>query len=173
MPYRIKVFMKEKKFLFKLGAILVPAVFASDTPGHAMWVGPSLVFLLAVTHLWGLLLRRLAPSFERGGFWADFPLVIMIGLAACLLDDLAGRAGYGMSVLFPAALVNAGLLLRNESFYAKSKAVLWFLPPFLILSALKTMGLWPGFGEPFFVFTGTAAFLYFTGLALDKKWSSL
>jgi len=173
MPYRIKVFMKEKKFLFKLGAILVPAVFASDTPGQAMWVGPSLVFLLAVTHLWGLFMRRLAPSFEGGGFWADFPLVNMIGLVACLLDDLAGRAGYGMSVLFPAALVNAGLLLRNESFYAKSKAVLWFLPPFLILSALKTMGLWPGFGEPFFVFTGTAAFLYFTGLALDKKWSSL
>src|SRR3989338_3037173 len=121
MPYRIKVFMKEKKFLFKLVAILVPAVFASDTPGHAMWVGPSLVFLLAVTHLWGLLLRRLAPSFERGGFWADFPLVIMIGLAACLLDELAGRVVYGMGFLFPAALVNAGLLLRNDSFYAKPK----------------------------------------------------
>lgn len=173
MPYRIKVFMREKNFLYKLGAILVPAVFASDTPGHAMWVAPGIVFLLTVSHLWDLFTRRVMPSLEEGGFWADFSRVLIIGLAACLLDALAARAGYGMSALYPAALVNAGLLLRGETFYGKSKAVLWFLPPFLILAALKTLGPWPGFGEPFFVFAGIAAFLYLIGLALEKKWSEV
>ena len=173
MTHLIKVFMREKNFLFKLGAVLVPAVFASDSLGHALWIAPGVVLVLAVSHVWGMLMRRAVPAFDKGGFWAELPMVVMIGLAACLLDDLAARSGYGAGVLFPAALVNAGLWFRDDSFQVKSRGALWFLPAFLALAALKTSNLWPGFSDPFFIFTGAAAFLYLTGLALEKKWSSL
>ena len=76
--------MKEKNFLFKLGAVLVPAVFAVSSPVQSLWIAGGVALVLLITHAWGALMRRVAPSLP----WSNFPTKALNQVGDVLLGQL-------------------------------------------------------------------------------------
>ncbi len=155
--------MREKDFLFKLGVVLVPAVFASSSFDQILWIAFGSVLLLVAV-----------PVLEGAGFLRqDFLQVSAAALLAALTDETARRFGVQAGVFFPVILVNAGLWFRHEPLQVKTKAALWFCFAFLGLSLLKLNGICPAFRDPFFIFSGVGGFLFLAGSALKRKWCVL
>ncbi len=142
--------MREKDFLFKLGVILVPAVFASSSFDQILWIAFGSVLLLVAV-----------PIFEGAGFRQDFLQVSAAALLAALADETARRFGVQAGVFFPVILVNVGLCFRREALQVRVKAALWFVFGLLVLGVFK---------DPFFIFSAVGCFLFAAGLALKRKW---
>lgn len=163
--------MKEKNFLFKLGTLLVPAVFASHSPDQALWIAfGSVLLLIAVP----VLPKGTAKNAVEGpGFLQDFLQVLAAAFLAALADETARRFGVRTGLFFFVILVNAGWSFRYEDLQVKAKAALWFCFAFLGLSMLKLNGICPAFQDPFFIFSGTGGLLLMAGFALQRKWCVL
>ena len=171
--------MKENEFLFRLGALLTPALLASPSVREAALVAISTFFLLILFHGFASLfekgVRRLARPSRETDFAVEAARLLVIALLASLADHAAARFCAGarneMGFFFPVVLVNVLLLLKRESLEAKGRIYLWFAFGLLAASFLKTIGYGEAASLPAGVFFFSGFFLFALGWCVKKKWA--
>lgn len=164
--------MKEKQFLFRLGLILVPALFTVPSPSGGLLVAAAVLAALAL--LEG---ARFLTRFLPAGFWQDLAEILVI--AALLgLADWGARTYFlslwaPMGVYFQLVLLNAALALRREPVPVKWKTFLWFAFSLLGFALLRRADPSGFTRNSFTVFFGAGMFLYGLGICFRRRWCVL
>ncbi len=161
--------MKENDFLFKLGLILAPALFASSSALEAVLIAASVAMLIFTLHAFTFASRKVFSGFFEEG-------VVLLAIAALtMMASLAVRkllCVVPIGVFFPVALANALIFLRGESLEAKGKIILWFVIALLLMSFLRDRSqILPE--SHAFIFFAIGFFLFSVRLFLKKKWCLL
>lgn len=173
--------MKENDFLFKLGAVLAPAVLLGPSPEAGTLVAIAGALSLFLFHGLTVCAGKIAAFLTRFGaklgFLGDALGVVLASILATGMNVLAQKFFYGawfrVGLLFPVVLVHILLLTKEDDLKVKGKLALWFVFGLLVASLGARASFLPARIVPASTFLGIACFLFAVGFFLRRKWWAL
>lgn len=164
--------------MFKLGAVLAPAVLLGPSPeaGTLLALAGALALFLFHGLVWcaGKMVAMLARAGARFDFLRNILGVVLASILATAMNVLAQKFFYGawfrVGLLFPVLLVHILLLTKEDDLKIKGKWALWFVFGLLVASLGARASFLPARIVPASTFLGIACFLFAVGFFLRRKW---